>query len=167
MSDTKDLGNDALMGEGAEVLVEGKKYTFKRLGIKETMHAVKLLKQAISYGYHDLSFLTNLTETLSAQKKENLLGVASVLFGMTDIQDDLFKWVASVMQDEEGNTLTLDDLYDANRFPMYSILDILVGFLGHQDLVSFFTRLIAVVDKMIPQITKLADQIAGSQNSRD
>lgn len=159
-------GASAILSEGNTFEVEGKQFRLKRLGIKQTLTAINLLKQAAAYGYHDLSFLTNLVETLTAQRKEGVIAAAALLFGITELQDSLLTWVASVIEDSDGKVLTLEDLCDPDRFPMSSTLDILVAFLSHQDLGSFFSKLILVLDKILPQVTSVVEKLVAQTEEK-
>ena len=165
MEANTNTGADAIMNDGSTFEVEGKVYTFKRLGIKQTMKAISILKDAVAYGYHDLAFMNNLVQTLAAQKKDNVAAIAAMLFGLTDVHDKLFEFVADCLKDSEGKNLTLEDLYNEDKFPMYSVLDLLVAFMSHQDIVSFFMRLLGVMDKLVPKVEEIKNQVTQETKS--
>lgn len=145
-------GTDTLLNEGSSITVENKVYTMRRLGIRDVYSTVNLLKKAIAYGCHDLRFLENITEVLTAQKKEGLITVAALLCGLTDIEEPFLSLIASVLLKEDGTKVTIEDIYDPNIFPADSMFKIVLGFLQHQDIVSFFTSLTAMTQHVIPQL---------------
>lgn len=163
-----EVGLKELLSDGDKFEVLGKTYVFKRLGIKNTMEVVALIQRAIAIGYHDLAFLSNLIETLASQNKDKAIAVATVLCGLVDLHDDLFKLIAKVIVREEDNyQLSLEDLYNPLMFPPFALLEILVALFNHQDLGSFFSHLLVMIDKLVPKVTVVTEKLAQNEDSKN
>ncbi len=158
---TKVVVEDSVLdGENHYFTVNDVEYRIRKLGLRDCTVWGKIIKNAAGNGYEDLSSLTNFVQILSLQGKEMTLATGALLFGLVDLSDPIFTWIASVLErKEDGSTLTLEDIYDPEQFEPDSLITLAVEFLMNRQLQSFFVQLVAVHKNLLQELNRLMESL--------
>jgi hypothetical protein len=112
---------DPVMAEPPTVMIAGKRYTFRRLGMRDVFTVSRILGRGVSV----LANAGNVNPGTVLQ-----VFVAS----MADNEDAVLDLLASLLR------VTRDELDDPERFPMDAIVEVLTALSRHPDLASFMKR---------------------------
>ncbi len=135
-------GMEPIVGDKPTVEIEGRKYTIRRLGIKDTFTIARILgvgvKQLGAIGVTALDAQSAVLAMLAAipYAEEQILDLLADLIGVSG-----------------------DDIRNPELFPLGSEIAIIEALAQHQDLRAFFTRLQGLM-KANPALQKVMDEAA-------
>jgi hypothetical protein len=127
--------DDPILAENPTVTIAGTEYPLKRLGIQHAFRIVRVLGRGVSA----FAGLEKNEET-GEYNTEQVLQV--LVAAMVVNEEEALRLIADVLNVERK------ELNDPERFPMDSIIDVLQALARHQDLRSFFARLMRLMESV-------------------
>ena len=123
----KTINNEVepLIGETPVVIIEGKEYRMKRLGIAHTFKLARIIGMGAAGIGKQVSNLE--------MNAESMIGLLIVGFPYAD------QLILSLFSDVLG--VKIEDIKNPNLFPMGSEVDIIKALIGHIDVKAFFIKL--------------------------
>lgn len=124
-------GSDPILGQELTVTIEGRTYTMRRLGIRDTFRLARIMGSGARVMGGELGEDTSPEEL-----------IALLTAGLGSSEDEAIALLASLIG------VDARELTDPDAFPMGSELAIIETLVEHQDLRAFFDRLGKLVGKL-------------------
>lgn len=127
--------------------IEGRKYTFERLKIRTIQQIISMIKSAWKDGVIDLNIHLEQMKFLSGDAEFNPEVTPELLlfFSAEHCLDPFLELTASalveVLEDGTRKKIKLEELEDAEQFPMYSLVTIGAFFTAHPDISMFVSAI--------------------------
>lgn len=142
--------------------IEGKKYTFKRLGAETVLSVIDLCIESWKSGNADITLYLKHISILKNEEEKPLDVSPDMVMLFTinhmfhDVLDVLSKHLVELVG-EEKRLITREELDDADLFPAAELVKVIVAFTQHPD-VRLFTDAIAEA-KQLPFFQALSKKI--------
>ena len=124
---------DPVMDAAPTVLIAGRTYELRRLGLSDVFRVSRILGRGAS-------MLADAGQFTVGQIVQVLIG------SVTANEDEVLDLIADVLQVERA------EVNDPNRFPMPCVIDIFEALARHQDLAGFLVRVQALTERL-PETT--------------
>jgi hypothetical protein len=132
MADKKEHAEPAFLAEPPVVVVNGREYRMRRLGVQDTFRLARIIATGAARLGSEVSRLDLTPETVV------MLLIAGVPYAERETME--------VLADILG--VSVKELSDPDLFPMDTLIDIAAKLAEHQDLRAFFEKLAALIQTM-------------------
>lgn len=143
--------------------IEGKEYRFKRFGVLTAQHLMKLVQEGWKNGVLDLNLHLEQMQLLAPPGTErpevtpDLVLFFSVNHCLSEFLDLMEEYLVEVMPDKTLRPIPFEELTNADKFPLYSLVILGSYFISHPD-IGMFTAAFAK-GKELPLVKDLLEQI--------